>query len=165
MASRLRLPVRFVPQIIAGRDIHFWFRLLGIDSFPSGRWREGEPAATVLDTGRYAAALAAGRPAPMPMFTAFAPEGVLAADGTPVAADSVIFATGFRPGVEFLHGTAAVDAAGRPRQRLGVSTTVRGLYYVGLSGQRSLTSATLRRVGPDAAAVVRDLERHVRQSR
>ncbi|HEY0969577.1 MAG TPA: NAD(P)-binding domain-containing protein [Gemmatimonadales bacterium] len=160
-----RAPVRFVPQRFAGRDIHFWFRVLGVDSFPSGRWREGEPAAAVLDTGRYAAALAAGRPARMPMFTAFAPGGVVGADGAHVAAESVIFATGFRPSVEFLRGTAAVDETGRPLQRLGVSTTVRGLYYVGLSGQRSLTSATLRRAGPDAAAVVRDLARHVRLRR
>lgn len=160
-----RSPVRFVPQRFGGRDIHFWFRVLGVDAFPTGRWRDGEPAAAVLDTGRYAAALAAGRPVRMPMFTAFAPDGVLAADGAHVAAESVIFATGFHPSVEFLRGTAAVDETGRPRQRLGVSTTVRGLYYVGLSGQRSLTSATLRRVGPDAAAVVRALARYVRQRR
>jgi putative flavoprotein involved in K+ transport len=158
-----RSPVRFVPQHIAGRDIHFWFRVLGINAFTIGRWAMVKEPVKVLDTGRYRAALAAGRPAHMPMFTAFTPGGVVGADRSCVATDTVIFATGFRPALEFLEGTDAVDTTGRPRHRLGVSTMVPGLYYVGLSVQRSLTSATLRGVGPDAALVVRRLTRYVRR--
>ena len=36
------------------------------------------------------------------------------------------------------------------------------LCFVGLSGQRTFASATLRRVGPDAERVVRHLRRHLR---
>jgi len=71
--------------------------------------------------------------------------------------DTVLFATGYRPNLQYLDNLGALDAAGRPLQRNGVSTVAPGLYYVGLSGQRNFASATLRGVGPDAAIVVRRL--------
>ncbi|MFC6662828.1 hypothetical protein [Deinococcus multiflagellatus] len=73
--------------------------------------------------------------------------------------DAVIFATGYRANLDFLRGTGALDRQGEPVQRLGVSRTVSGLYFVGLSGQRALASATLRGAGQDAAVVVRHLVR------
>jgi hypothetical protein len=44
-------------------------------------------------------------------------------------------------------------------QHAGISTTVPGLYYVGLPFQRSFASATIRGVGGDAEHVVRMLRR------
>ena len=82
-------------------------------------------------------------------------------DGAAEAADAVIFATGFRPRLTYLAGLGAPDGGGRVRQRGGVSTVVPGLYFVGLSGQRTFASATLRGVGPDAARVVRHIRRHL----
>lgn len=45
-----------------------------------------------------------------------------------------------------------------PGLRGGVSTSVAGLYYVGLYGQRSFASATIPGVGADARYVVGKLK-------
>lgn len=71
--------------------------------------------------------------------------------------DSVIFATGFRSNLPFIKDLRGLDAKGDPLQDKGVSTVVTGLYYVGLSGQRSFASATLRGVGRDANYVVKHI--------
>jgi putative flavoprotein involved in K+ transport len=154
-----REPVKFKPQVILGKDIHFWARLTGLDTLPLGYWKQVGKAVGVLDTGIYQAALAAGKPDTRPMFTHFTVNGVVWADGSEEAVDAVVFATGYRPGVAYLSGLGALDEAGRPLQRGGVSLNVPGLYYVGLSGQRSIASATLRGVGADAAHILSHLRR------
>jgi len=58
-----------------------------------------------------------------------------------------------------LTGTGALDAAGRPLHRAGVSTTVPGLGYVGMEYQHNNASASLRGVGRDAAYVLKRLRR------
>jgi putative flavoprotein involved in K+ transport len=80
----------------------------------------------------------------------------------------VLLATGYRPLVPYLagctgpYGRSALDETGCPVQDRGVSTTVPGLGYVGLEGQRGIASATLRGVGRDAEHVVRRLLADVR---
>lgn len=157
-----RETVKFRPQVILGKDIHFWMRVTGVDSLPLGYWKQVGTSVGVLDTGVYQAALAAGQPDRRPMFSRFTAIGVVWADGTEEPVDAVVFATGFRPSVGYLSGLGAVDEEGRPLQRGGVSLSVPGLYYVGLSGQRSIASATLRGVGADAAHVLSHLRRHLR---
>lgn len=148
LATRYR--VHFLPQRFLGRDIHFWFKVTGLD-----RSRIAKDQATpVIDAGGYRAALAAGRPVQKRMFRAFTAEGVMWADGTREKIDAVIFATGFRQEFPFL--SALPNAL---HQRRGVSLAVRGLYFVGLSGQTGFASATLRGVGPDAAEIVGRLTR------
>jgi putative flavoprotein involved in K+ transport len=73
----------------------------------------------------------------------------------------VIFATGYRPNLDYLESLGALDAEGRVLHQHGVSPTVPGLYFVGLSNQRTYASATLRGVGPDAAVVVHHLTHHL----
>lgn len=73
--------------------------------------------------------------------------------------DSVIFATGYRPNLDYLALLGALDSKGEALHRHGVSTTAPGLGFVGLSNQRTFASAALRGVGPDAAVVVRALRR------
>ena len=58
-------------------------------------------------------------------------------------------------------GPRVLDTEGQALQQHGVSLTVPGLSFVGLSNQRTFASATLRGVGPDAAVVVRHLTRHL----
>lgn len=166
-----REPVRFVQQRPKGRDIHFWWWLTGFDRFrldlPVGAWLERQAngkGPRVLDTGVYQAALAAGKPEPRPLFTHFTEEGVVWDNGSREQIDAVIFATGYRPNLAYLAGLGAVDAEGRVQQKHGVSLTVPGLFFVGLSNQRTFASATLRGVGADAALVVRHLKRHLRTS-
>jgi putative flavoprotein involved in K+ transport len=164
-----REPVRFVNQRPNGRDLHFWWWLTGFDRFrldlPVGAWLErlaNGKGPRVLDTGLYQAALAAGKPEQRPLFAHFTEEGVVWNDGLRETVDAVIFATGYRPNLAYLDGLGALDADGQVRQKHGVSLTVPGLFFVGLSNQRTFASATLRGVGADAALVVRQLKRHLR---
>jgi hypothetical protein len=94
------------------------------------------------------------------MFKSFTEDGVVWSDGRHEAVDAVIFATGYRPNLAYLTGLGALDEAGRPRQRGGMSTTVPGLYYVGLPRQRNVASATLRGVGADAKIVAKHLRHY-----
>jgi putative flavoprotein involved in K+ transport len=154
----VRRRVRFVPQRVLGRDLHWWLRWTGLDSL---RLFEDHGTPLVIDTGQYRQAVAQGRPEQRRVFTRFTPEGVVWADGKAEVVEAVIFATGFQPGLAYLAGLGAVDGSGRVQQRGGVSTAVPGLYFVGLSGQRTFASATLRGAGPDAAWVVRHLHQRV----
>ncbi|HET9221072.1 MAG TPA: NAD(P)-binding domain-containing protein, partial [Roseiflexaceae bacterium] len=160
-----RQPIRFRPQRLLGRDIHHWARLLGLDRLPLGPWLAGKMMQGVLDTGVYQAAVAAGQPDRRPMFLCFTPSGVVWADGVEEPIDAVIYATGYRPNLDYLSPLGALDAAGQALHRRGVSTMVPRLGYVGLHNQWTYASATLRGVGPDAAYVVRMIRRQLRVPR
>jgi putative flavoprotein involved in K+ transport len=161
----VREPVRFVSQRPYGRDVHFWWSLLRFDTSPLespqarlfARLASGK-GPRVLDAGIYRQALAAGAPDTRPMFSRFTEAGVVWADGAEEPVDTVIFATGYRPNLDYLAPLGALDDAGQPLQRHGVSTVVPGLGFVGLSNQRTFASAALRGVGADAAVVVRALQ-------
>jgi putative flavoprotein involved in K+ transport len=161
-----REPVRFVTQRPYGRDVHWWWSLLRFDTSPLespqarlfARLAEGK-GPRVLDAGIYQQALAAGRPDARDMFRSFSETGVVWADGQEEAVDTVIFATGYRPNLDYLTSLGALDSNGQVLQHHGVSTTVPGLGFVGLSNQRTFASATLRGVGEDAAVVLRALRR------
>lgn len=157
-----REPIRFRRQKLLGRDIHHWAWLLGLDRLPLGAFA-AQAAPGVLDTGIYQAAIAGGKPERRPMFTQFTDAGVVWSDGTEETVDTVIYATGYRPNLDYLAAIGALDANGQPLHRRGMSTTVPGLGYVGLSNQSTYASATLRGVGPDAAYVVQRLHRHLRR--
>lgn len=162
----VREPVRFVTQRPYGRDVHWWWSLLRFDTSPLespqarlfARLAEGK-GPRVLDAGIYREALAAGKPDTRGMFSVFTEAGVVWADGQEEAVDSVIFATGYRPNLDYLTPLGALDNQGQPKHRRGVSTTVPGLAFVGLSNQRTFASAALRGVGADAAVVLRALRR------
>lgn len=156
-----RHPIRFLPQRILGQDIHFWFRLSGLDRTC---WLD-EQSVPVFDTGKYQASVALGRPDQRPMFEGFTEDGIIWSDGRREKVDAVIFATGYRPHLAYLAGLGALDETGRAHQRQGVSTTVPGLYYVGLPRQRTVASATLRGVGKDAKIVVAHLRRYCQPQR
>ncbi|CAL9366652.1 putative oxidoreductase CzcO [Nocardiopsis dassonvillei] len=157
-----RAPVAWAEQRPLGRDIHWWFVRSGLDAAPLRRVWERAPV-LVNDDGRYRAAFATGDPDRREMFTRLEGDKVTWADGTVERADTVLLATGYRPALDHLAPTGALDRAGRPLHRGGVSTTVPGLGYAGLEYQRSFSSATLRGVGRDARHVVRRLLRATRR--
>ncbi|GIH78201.1 flavin-containing monooxygenase [Planobispora longispora] len=159
-----RTPIRFIPQRPLGRDLHFWFAVTGFDHLPARR-AGCPPRGPVLDDGRYRRALTQGRIDRKAMFTGFAGEQVIWADGARERVDAVIFATGYRPHLPYLHALGALDEGGRPRQRGGLSLTHPGLGFLGLEWQRSPASNTLRGVGRDAAHLVRHLARHLHRHR
>jgi putative flavoprotein involved in K+ transport len=150
--------VRWLPQRMLGKDVHWWLTRTGLDTSALGpRLAKGGPP--VIDDGRYRAAVRSGRPDHRPMFTHLDGGAVVWADGSREQVDVVILATGYQPESRYLAGTPALDAAGAPLHDGGVSTTIPGLGYVGLERQRSFASATLRGVGRDAAHVLQRLAR------
>jgi len=157
-----RSAVKFFPQRLLGRDVHDWIAWLRVDQLPLGVFGRLPSPGSVFDAGRYRQALEHRQPDRRPMFRRFSARGVVWADSSEEAVDSVIFATGYRANLDFLRGTGALGAGGEPHQRLGRSLTVPGLYFAGLSGQRALASGTLRGAGRDAEVVVRQLERFLR---
>jgi putative flavoprotein involved in K+ transport len=163
-----RQPIAWMPQRLAGRDLHFWLWLTGLDRYSHdsllGRWFSKRAGQTtpVLDTGRYQAAFATGQLERRPMFHGLYEQGVVWSNGQAEAFDSVIFATGYQPNVTYLEGLGVLDATGKPQHQYGLSTVIPGLAFVGLEYQRSYSSATLRGVGPDAAIIVRQISRFLR---
>ncbi len=75
-------------------------------------------------------------------------------DGVSVPRPStVIWATGFRPGLDWIEGVP-LDAGGRADAPRGVVASLPGLYFVGMPFQFGLTSQLLGGVGRDAEYVV-----------
>ncbi|MEU5157735.1 NAD(P)-binding domain-containing protein [Glycomyces sp. NPDC021274] len=153
--------LRFAPQRPLGRDLHFWYTVTGLDAAPVGRFLTHPPTVPVLDTGRYRAAVAAGRPDHRPMFTALDGDRIRWSDGTSEQADAVILATGYRPALDYLTALDVLDEHGHPPHRDGLATGLSGLGFVGLEWQRSLSSASLRGVGRDAARITRRLSSYL----
>jgi putative flavoprotein involved in K+ transport len=158
-----RAPLRFKPQRPLGRDLHWWLIRSGLDSASIGRWLDR--GTSIVDDGRYRAALRSGNPDRRPMFSRLDGDHVRWSDGTCERVDAVILATGYRPGLDYLHAVGALDSDERPLHRRGISTTVPGLGYVGLPHQRSIASATLRGAGPDAEHVIAALLNAVNPAR
>jgi putative flavoprotein involved in K+ transport len=150
-----RGPVRLRNQTPLGVDVHYWTGWTGLERLPLGR--KAAKSTGVLDTGRYAAALAAGRPDRREIFTRLTPTGVLWGDGAAEDVDAVILATGYTPDLGYLADLGAVAADGYPHHCRGIALTTPRLGFVGIPGQHGIASATVRGVGVDARRVVRAL--------
>ncbi|MFW6692892.1 flavin-containing monooxygenase [Streptomyces sp. MAR4 CNX-425] len=155
-----RRPVRLARQRTLGRDLHWWLTRSGLDTAPLGRLVRTPPTQLVIDDGRYRAALADGAPDHRPLPTAADGARLTWPDGTTEAVDTLLFATGYRPDLDYLSPLGALDEAGHPRHRDGASRTHPGLAFLGPEWQRSLSSNSLRGVGRDAARTARRLARH-----
>lgn len=156
----VRERIQFMPQTLLGKDIHFWLGKTGLDST---RWLKDQ-STPVLDTGRYKKAIRAGKPDVRKMFTGFHATGVEWPSGEKENVDAVILATGFRPNWDYLRSLGVTgDSASNGDIRAGISRRISGLYFVGFSGQRSFSSATLRGVGCDAAFIADHLKTFLRK--
>jgi putative flavoprotein involved in K+ transport len=151
-----RSPIRYLPQHLLGRDIHFWLHLTGLDRT---QWTNGRTT-PVYASEKQHAAFAANRLRRKPLFQRFTEDGVVWSDGRQEVVDTVIFATGYRPNLGYLTALGALDEAGDVLQRRGLSTSVPGLSYVGLARQRTVASTTLRGVGADAKIVIDHLRQY-----
>jgi cation diffusion facilitator CzcD-associated flavoprotein CzcO len=157
---------RFLVRTAAGEAVHARGVVAATGSF-------GHPHTPALPgqdhfTGRllHAAgyAMETGQLDRRPMFTAFSTDGVVWPDGTREPADTVLFATGYRPHLDYLRPLGTLDG-GQPRHSGGISDTHPGLVYLGLEFQRSFSSNTLRGVHRDAEHVIPPLVAHVRNAR
>jgi len=160
-----RHPVTFHPQRHGGHDSHYWLKTTGFDLLPPEWLRHYLGNRWVVDTGKYQHAIATGQLDRRPMFTAFDRGHIIWPDGTREKADTVLFATGYRPDLDYLSPLGVLDDCGMPLHAGGISTTHPGLVYVGLEFQRSFSSNTLRGVHRDAEYVTAPLAAHVRNAR
>ena len=159
-----RHPVNFHPQLRGGQDLHHWLVTTGFDLLPPQWLGHYLPSRWVIDTGKYRHALDTGQLGRRRMFTAFDADAVVWPDGTHEKADTVVFATGYRPHLDYLTRLGALDRDGMPLHSGGISATHPGLVYVGLEFQRSFSSNTLRGVHRDAEYVIAPLAAHVRNA-
>ena len=159
-----RHPLTFHPQRRDGQDIHYWLEVTGFDLLPPEWLHHYLGDHWVVDTGKYRHALEMGQLDWRPVFTAFGADGVIWPDGTREHVDTVVFATGYRPRLDYLSPLGALDDGGMPLHSGGISATHPGLVYLGLEFQRSFSSNTLRGVHRDAEHVITPLAAHVRNA-
>ncbi|MFF5035690.1 flavin-containing monooxygenase [Nocardia salmonicida] len=156
-------PINFLPQHRDGHDVHHWLVSTGFDQLPPEWLIRYVGGTLVMDTGDYQHALTTGRMDRRPMFTSFDTDRIVWSDGTVETVDTVLFATGYRPNLEYLTELGAL-ANGYPLHSAGVSTTHPGLVYVGLEFQRSFSSNTLRGVHRDAEYAITALAAHINRA-
>lgn len=155
-----RNPITFVPQKIFGKDVHFWFKVFGVDWLPLKKLLSSNTS--VLDSGIYKRSILNNNPEQKRMFKSFTQEGVTWDNVKEEKVDSVIFATGYRSNVFYLNSlNNALDSKGNPLQVKGISESIDGLYFLGLEWQRTFSSATLRGVGNDAGYIVKNINQKI----
>lgn len=159
-----RHPVRFIPQHIGGRDVHYWLRETGFDALPAHWLSKVTGERAIIDSVNFKQTLANGLVDRRPMFIALDKDEVVWSDGEREHVDAIILATGYRPGLDYLRELGAVDQQATPIHAGGISTTHPGLVYVGLDNQRSFASNTLRGVSVDADVVSAPLAAWVRDA-
>lgn len=99
---------------------------------------------------------------PVPAVVRLREDAVTLSDGTEVAIDTVIAATGYRAGLEDLVGELGVlDREGRPRAHAAALADAPGLYFV---GYRPTIGGHLRDIGHEARRVARAIGRSARAS-
>jgi len=152
-----RHPLRFIPQRIGGKDVHYWLRETGFDALPAGWLDKITGGSVITDSVGFRQTLADGLLDVRPMFRGLDGDHVVWNRGERERVDVIILATGYRPSLGYLRELGALDPHGAPLHAGGISTTHLGLVYVGLEHQRSFASNTLRGVAADASAVVAPL--------
>lgn len=152
-----------LPRKVFGKDIYWWLYGSGMmslrcDKVP-GRWLADDSRGTVTVAENTATLLA------RPQLTRVADHlskyagGQLHFSKTPpldwpkAKKGIVLYCTGYRNSYPFLP-VAAVDGEGTPLERGGISTSLPGLYYLGLPNLRHLNSSLVGGVGRDAAQIV-----------
>lgn len=159
-----RHPLRFIPQQIGGKDVHYWLRETGFDSLPAEWLNKITGGSVITDSVGLQQALADGLLDVRPMFTRLDGDHVVWNHGERERVDAVILATGYRPSLGYLRELGALDPTGAPLHAGGISTTHLGLAYLGLEHQRSFASNTLRGVSADASTVIAPLVAWIRDA-
>ncbi len=100
--------------------------------FPPAAWQPFSARRTpVIDVG-FVSLFKAGRIAIRPLVRACTSEGVTFEDGREEPFDALVFATGFRSGLEdLLELPGLLDSLGNPRFPSGAPTACPGLYFMG----------------------------------
>jgi putative flavoprotein involved in K+ transport len=148
----VRHPLRFIPQRIAGKDVHYWLEETGFDSLPAAWLHKIGGGSLITDSVGFQETLADGLLDVRPVFTALDAHQVMWSENEREPVDAIILATGYRPSLDYLRELGALDRCGGPRHVGKISTTHLGLVYVGLENQRSFAS-NARRGGRSAGGM------------
>jgi putative flavoprotein involved in K+ transport len=159
-----RHPLRFIPQRIAGKDVHYWLRETGFDSLPAEWLNKITGGSLITDSVGLQQSLADGLLDVRPMLSRLDGDHVVWGHNQRERVDAVILATGYRPSLGYLRELGALGPEGAPLHSGGVSTIHLGLVYLGLEYQRSFASNTLRGVSADASAVIAPLVAWIRDA-
>jgi putative flavoprotein involved in K+ transport len=159
-----RHPLRFIPQRIGGKDVHYWLGETGFDTLPDAWLAKITGGSVITDSVGFQQTLAGGLLDVRPVFIGLDGGHVIWNQHERERADAVILATGYRPSLGYLADLGALDPSGAPLHAGGISTTHLGLVYLGLEYQRSFASNTLRGVSADAAAVIAPLAAWIRDA-
>lgn len=149
-------PLRFLPTKILGRSVFWWLSKTGLLQAPKGSIRArlsynyNDP---IVGT-RLQSLIKSGRVILRPGATAMAGRLVSFGEDGSDTFDTIIWATGYTSDYSFIDIPGALDLNGQPIHRLGVSTEVDHLGYLGLAWLRSRSSALIGGVGADAREVV-----------
>ncbi len=160
----VRHPLRFLPQRIGGKDVHYWLRETGFDALPAAWLNKITGGSVITDSVGFQQTLADGLLDVRPMFNGLDGDQVVWNHDQRERVDTVILATGYRPSLSYLRELGALDSTGAPLHAGGISTTHLGLVYLGLEFQRSFASNTLRGVSADADAVIAPLAAWIRDA-
>ena len=95
-----------------------------------------------------------------PAFDGGSPAGGTFDGGGPARVRTVIWATGYRPDLDWIDGLE-LAASGWPETIRGAVPGMPGLYFVGMPFQYALTSGLIGGVDRDAAYVVKQIEKRV----
>ncbi len=155
-----RTPLRYATTEPIPADSRFWRVLSLAARLPAGRFFHSGTI-PIIDTNGHRELIDGGQLEVAEMFAAAEGTDLRWPDGRTTRVDVVILATGYRPALQYLDDLITLDAAGFPQHRHGVSTTHRGLAFIGLEYQRSILSGTLHGVGRDSHYLARRLSRHL----
>lgn len=145
----------FLPQKLLGQSLFWWMEHLGISRISATsrlgqRLKQRDPVigANLTDLKRKGLKV-------VDKIIEAQGKTVTTASGQTLTPQSIIWATGFRNDYNWLH-LPVLDNKGEPNHQNGI-TSVEGLYFLGLSWQRTRGSALLGWVGQDAAFIVKEI--------
>ncbi len=154
----VKRPPRFYPLQLLGRSVFWWASKTGAIYAPPTSFlgKKMLKQADVVYGRELEVLLQKGVVQLRPEIRAFDQEQVIFQDGTQSSFSSILWATGFRPDYNWLQIPGAIAANGAPVHHNGISP-VAGLFYLGLSWQRSRGSALLLGAGRDARYIAERL--------
>jgi len=155
-----KMPFRPEDRLAQVFDTFFWFFVNHVATVDNPIGRKAQPSirdhGLPLDRVRPSDLAAAGVQRIVARASGVRDGMPLLDDGQVVEATNVVWATGFRPDHSWIHAPVA-GPDGWPMQTRGVSTSVPGLFFIGLPFMYAGASALLGGVGRDAAYLAKQM--------
>lgn len=148
-------PLPELPQKLFGKDIFAWLAASGLLSLPLPSGVRAKASGKEFVIGNSLGQISELGVQVVSRVESGEGGTFFFADGTSMNPTSVIWATGFTPGLDWLPREVRMED-GSVRQQ-GGSTTMAGLYVLGMPWMRSRGSALLAGVGADASRIARSI--------